>query len=89
MSKYKTLSGIILESLRKTTKNVGQDCRSPGRIWNTWPPDYKAELLITGRAIRHGDNDDLCAYGDYSTLCILLLIGTVNHYTVSLLRLGN
>jgi hypothetical protein len=35
---------IFLEGLRKTTKNLSHDSRSPGRDLNTGPPEYEAGL---------------------------------------------
>jgi hypothetical protein len=45
--------GIILEGLRKTTKNLSQDSIFPGRDSNQARPEYKStELpLYQGRAI--------------------------------------
>jgi hypothetical protein len=31
--------GIFLEELRKTTKNLSQDSRTPGQIWTRYLPD--------------------------------------------------
>jgi hypothetical protein len=39
--------GICLEGLRKTTKNLSQDSRSPGRDLNPGPPEYEAGVLTT------------------------------------------
>jgi hypothetical protein len=39
--------GIRLEGLRKTMKNLSHDIWSPGRDFNTGPPEYQAELLTT------------------------------------------
>jgi hypothetical protein len=39
--------GICLEGLRKTTKNIGQDSRSPGPDLNSGPPEYEAGVLAT------------------------------------------
>jgi hypothetical protein len=40
-------SGICLEGLRKTTKNLSQDSRSPGRDLDPGPPEYEAGVLTT------------------------------------------
>jgi hypothetical protein len=45
------IQGICLEVLRKTTKTLSQNSRSPGRDLNAGPPEYKAEMLTT--RIRH------------------------------------
>jgi hypothetical protein len=37
--------GICLDGLRKTTKNLGQDSRSPGPDLNLGPPEYEAGVL--------------------------------------------
>jgi hypothetical protein len=37
--------GIVVESLRKITKNLSQDSRSPGRDLNPGPPEYESEVL--------------------------------------------
>jgi hypothetical protein len=39
--------GICLEGLRKTTKNLSQVSRSPGRDLNPGPPEYEAGVLTT------------------------------------------
>jgi hypothetical protein len=39
--------GIFLEGLRKSTKNLSWDSRSPGRDLNPGPPEYKAGVLTT------------------------------------------
>jgi hypothetical protein len=39
--------GICVEELRKTTKNLSQDTRSPGRDLNPGLPAYEAVLVIT------------------------------------------
>jgi hypothetical protein len=39
--------GIYLEGLLKTTKNHGQDSRSPGRDLNPGPLEYEAGVLTT------------------------------------------
>jgi hypothetical protein len=39
--------GICLELLGKTTINLSQDSRSPGRYFNPGPPEYEAGLLTT------------------------------------------
>jgi hypothetical protein len=39
--------GIRLEGLRKTTKNLSKDSRSPGRDLNLGPPEYEAGVSIT------------------------------------------
>jgi hypothetical protein len=36
---------ICSEGLRKTTKNLVQDSRSPGRDLNPWPPEHEAGVL--------------------------------------------
>jgi hypothetical protein len=38
---------ICLKKLRKTTKNLGQDSRSPGRGLNAWSPEYETGVLNT------------------------------------------
>jgi hypothetical protein len=38
---------IRLKDLRKTTKNLSQDRRSPGRDLNPGPPEYEAVVLNT------------------------------------------
>jgi hypothetical protein len=38
---------ICLEGLRKTTKSLSQDSRSPGRDLNLGPPKYEAGVLTT------------------------------------------
>jgi hypothetical protein len=38
---------ILLEGLRKTTKYLSQDSRSPGRKLNHGPPEYEAGVLTT------------------------------------------
>jgi hypothetical protein len=40
-------SGICLEGLRKTTKNLSQDSRSPGRDLNPRFSEYEARVLAT------------------------------------------
>jgi hypothetical protein len=47
MASFEVLSRICLEGLRKTTKNLSQDSRSPGRDLNPGPPEYKAGVLTT------------------------------------------
>jgi hypothetical protein len=39
--------GIWLEGLRKTTKIISQDSRSPGRDLNKVPSEYEAVVLAT------------------------------------------
>jgi hypothetical protein len=39
--------GICLEGLRETTKNLGQDSRSPGQDLNPGSPEYEAGELTT------------------------------------------
>jgi hypothetical protein len=39
--------GICLEGLTKTTKNLSQHSRSPGRDLNPGPPEYEAGVLTT------------------------------------------
>jgi hypothetical protein len=39
--------GIRLGGLRKTTKNLSQGSRSPGRDLNPGPPEYEAGVLTT------------------------------------------
>jgi hypothetical protein len=39
--------GIYLEGLRKTTKNLSWDSRSPGRDLNPGPLEYEAGVLTT------------------------------------------
>jgi hypothetical protein len=39
--------GICLERLRKTTKNLSQDSRSPGRGFHPGPPEYEVGVLTT------------------------------------------
>jgi hypothetical protein len=36
-----------LEGLSKTTKNLSQDSRSPGRDWNAGPSEYESGILST------------------------------------------
>jgi hypothetical protein len=38
--------GICLEGLRKTTKNLSQDNRSPGRDLNPGPPEYEGVFSV-------------------------------------------
>jgi hypothetical protein len=38
---------ICLEGLRKTTKNLSQDTRSPVRDLNPGPPEYEEGVLTT------------------------------------------
>jgi hypothetical protein len=38
---------MCLEGLRKTTKHLSQDSRSPGRDLNPGPPEYEAGVLTT------------------------------------------
>jgi hypothetical protein len=40
-------SGIYLEGLKKTTKNINQDSWSPGWDLNPGPPEYEAGVSIT------------------------------------------
>jgi hypothetical protein len=40
-------NGIFLEGLRKTTKNLSRDSRSPGRDLNPRPPEYESGVLTT------------------------------------------
>jgi hypothetical protein len=35
------------EGLKRTTKNLNQDSRSPGQDMNPEPPEYEAEMLTT------------------------------------------
>jgi hypothetical protein len=44
---FKVFFGIHLEGLRKTTKNLSQAIRSPGRDFNPLPPESEAGLLTT------------------------------------------
>jgi hypothetical protein len=37
-------TNIYLEGLRKTTKNLSKDSRSPGRYLKPGPPEYEAEV---------------------------------------------
>jgi hypothetical protein len=39
--------GLCLEGLRKTSKNIGQDSRSPGQDLNSGPPEYETGVLAT------------------------------------------
>jgi hypothetical protein len=39
--------GICLEGLRKTTKILSKDNRSPSRDLNTGPPEYEAGVSAT------------------------------------------
>jgi hypothetical protein len=41
----KYYSGICLEELKKTTKDLSQDSRSPDRDFNPGPPEYEAGML--------------------------------------------
>jgi hypothetical protein len=43
----KYYSGICMERLRKTTKNLSHDSRSPGRYLNLGPPEYEAGVFYT------------------------------------------
>jgi hypothetical protein len=45
--------GICLEGLRKTTKNLTQDNRSPGRDLNPGPPEYEAGVLPLNHEVRY------------------------------------
>jgi hypothetical protein len=47
-------TGISLEGLRKTTKSLSQDSRSPGPYLKPGPPRYEAGVLTArpGRSIR-------------------------------------
>jgi hypothetical protein len=38
---------IYLEGLKKTTKSLSQDTRSPSRNLNPGPPEYEAGVLTT------------------------------------------
>jgi hypothetical protein len=44
---FKILSGDCLEGLRKTTKNLSQDTRFPGRDLSPEPMEYAAGALTT------------------------------------------
>jgi hypothetical protein len=44
---FKVLSRYLPGGLRKTTKNLTQDSRSPGRDLNPRPPEFEARLLTT------------------------------------------
>jgi hypothetical protein len=44
---FKYYTGICLEGLTKTMKNLSQDSRSPGRDSNPGPPEYYAGMLTT------------------------------------------
>jgi hypothetical protein len=37
---------ICMEGLRKTTKNLSQNSRCPGRDLNSWSPEYKEGVLV-------------------------------------------
>jgi hypothetical protein len=39
--------GTRLEGVRKTTKSLSQDSRSPGRDLNPGPAEYEARVLTT------------------------------------------
>jgi hypothetical protein len=43
---------ILLERLRKTTKNLCQDSRCPGRNLNPTPPEYDSRVLSYASLIR-------------------------------------
>jgi hypothetical protein len=43
---FRYYPGISLEGLRKTTKNLNEDSRSPGRNLNLKSPEYE-EVLTT------------------------------------------
>jgi hypothetical protein len=47
VAKFKNYSGICLEGLKKTMKNLSQDSRSPGQDLNPRPPKYEAGVLTT------------------------------------------
>jgi hypothetical protein len=44
--------GILLERLRKITKNLSQDSRCPGRNLNPAPPEYGSRALSYASLIR-------------------------------------
>jgi hypothetical protein len=47
--------GICVEGLRKTTTNLSQDSRSPGRDLNPGPPEYEGVLTTRpGRSVVTG-----------------------------------
>jgi hypothetical protein len=50
VAKFKVLAQHF-HGLRKTTKILSQDSRSPGRDLNAGPPEYEAEVLTT-RSLR-------------------------------------
>jgi hypothetical protein len=41
--------GLCLEGLKKSTKTVSKDSRSPGPVLNPEPPEYEAGVLKTGK----------------------------------------
>jgi hypothetical protein len=46
-SKFKVLSGIRLERLRKTIKDINSDSVYSGRDLSSVPPEYEAGVLTT------------------------------------------
>jgi hypothetical protein len=79
--------GNFLEGMRKTTKNLSQDSRSPGRGLNPGLPEYEAGVLITRpqrsvtfRVTQYGQ------HGNCITKCtrtIHTVYGTTNQHCMS------
>jgi hypothetical protein len=44
MSYFKVVSQYFLEILKKTTKKLSQDSRSPSQHLNVCPPEYEAAV---------------------------------------------
>jgi hypothetical protein len=45
-SDFRYYPGIYLDGLRKTTKDLSQDSRSPGRDFKPGPAEYEVGVLI-------------------------------------------
>jgi hypothetical protein len=62
--------GTGLEGLRKITKNLSHDSRSPGRVFNPRPPEYEAGVLTTRP--RRSVNSYLKCYTEYVKIILVL-----------------
>jgi hypothetical protein len=44
---FRYYPSICVEGLKKAMTSLSQDSRSPGRDWNSEPPEYEAGVLTT------------------------------------------
>jgi hypothetical protein len=69
---------ISPEGVRKTTRNLSQDSRSPGRDLNTSPPEYKAGILTTLRHVQ----SRVCVFYECSQVDIICSMDSIEFWNL-------